>query len=604
MEHTKQKTLPKRSEISAEMKWKLEELFATDQAWEEEFQQVNKLIEEMKEYQGRLAQSPEELAAALKIYEKLGLAMERVYVYAKMRRDENNGNTTYQALTDRAASLSVALSSALAFLVPEILSMPADKLETFIKSDALKEYTFFLEEIMRQKEHVLSAEEERIIAQAGELAQAPQNIFGMINNADITFPVIKDEKGEEVQISHGRYLQLMENQDREVRKAAFEGLYNTYKKQKNTLAATLNASVKKDVFYARVRKYPSALSAALDNDNIPVDVYTNLIKAVRDNLPAMHRYVALRKELLGVDELHMYDLYVPMVKEVDFTIEYEKALELVQKGLSPLGEEYQTVLKEAFTSGWIDVHENEGKTSGAYSWGAYGTHPFVLLNYHNNVNNLFTLAHEMGHAMHSYYSDKNQPYLYAQYKIFVAEVASTCNESLLMDYMLKVTDDPRKKMYLLNYYLEQFRGTIYRQTMFAEFEKIIHEKVAAGEALTPETLCSIYRGLNVDYYGPDMVIDPEIDMEWSRIPHFYNEFYVYQYATGFSAATALSQQILKEGQPAVERYLSFLKSGGSNYPIQLLRKAGVDMAKPEPVVQALQVFSGVLDEMEKLAKQL
>ncbi|WCK56827.1 oligoendopeptidase F [Aneurinibacillus sp. Ricciae_BoGa-3] len=604
MEHTKQKTLPKRSEIPAEMKWKLEELFSTDQAWEEQFQQVNKLVDEMKEFQGRLAQSPEELASALKIYEKLGLAMERVYVYARMRRDEDNANTTYQALTDRAASLSVALSSAISFLVPEILGMPADKLNIFIKSEELKDYTFFLEEIKRQKEHVLSAEEERIIAQAGELAQAPQNIFGMINNADISFPVIKDEKGEEVQISHGRYLQLMENQDRDVRKAAFEGLYDTYKKQKNTLAATLNASVKKDVFYARVRKYPSALAAALDNDNIPVDVYTNLIKAVRDNLPAMHRYVALRKKLLGVDELHMYDLYVPMVKEVDFTVEYSKAMELVQKGLAPLGEEYIDVLKEAFASGWIDVHENEGKTSGAYSWGAYGTHPYVLLNYHNNVNNLFTLAHEMGHAMHSYYSDKNQPYLYAQYKIFVAEVASTCNESLLMDYMLKVTEDPRKKMYLLNYYLEQFRGTIYRQTMFAEFEKIIHEKVEAGEALTPETLCSIYRGLNVDYYGPDMVIDPDIDMEWSRIPHFYNEFYVYQYATGFSAATALSQQILKEGQPAVERYLSFLKSGGSDYPIELLRKAGVDMAKPEPVVQALQVFAGVLDEMEKLAEQL
>jgi oligoendopeptidase F len=604
MMESSQKTLPKRSEIKPEFIWKLEDMFPSDQAWEDEYKQVQTLMEKIQTYHGKLAESPAVLAECMQTYEKLSLAMERVYVYARMRRDEDNTNTKYQGLTDRASSLSVQVSSAVSFLVPEILAMPEDKLESYIADERLAKYRFYLQEIKRQKEHVLSAQEEQIIAQVGELAQAPQTIFGMLNNADMVFPTIIDENGEEVQITHGRYIHYMESPDRRVRQDAFKGMYDTYRKQKNTIAATLNASVKKDVFYARIRKYPSALAASLDNDNIPVDVYTNLIKAVRDNLPAMHRYVRLRKQLLGVDELHMYDLYVPMVKEVKMNIPYAEAVELVKKGLAPLGDDYARVLDEAFTSGWVDVYENEGKTSGAYSWGAYGTHPFVLMNYQNNVNNLFTLAHEMGHALHSYYSDKHQPYLDAQYKIFVAEVASTLNESLLMDYMLKQTEDPRQKMYLLNHYLEQFRGTVYRQTMFAEFEKMIHEKVEAGEPLTPETLCGMYYDLNVDYHGPDMVVDEDINMEWARIPHFYNDFYVYQYATGFSAATALSQQILNEGAPAVERYLTFLKSGGSDYPIELLRKAGVDMASPQPVVDALQVFARLLDEMEALAKQL
>ncbi|MFT9846106.1 oligoendopeptidase F [Aneurinibacillus sp. REN35] len=604
MENTSQKTLPKRSEVKPEFKWKLESIFPSDAAWEEEYKKVQELINKIGTYKGKLSESPAVLAECMKTYEELGLAMERVYVYARMRRDEDNTNTTYQALTDRAGSLNIRVASALAYMVPEILAMPNEQLDQYIAAETLAPYRFYLTEIKRQKEHVLSEREEQIIAQAGELAQAPQTIFGMLNNADMVFPTITNEDGEDVQLTHGRYIQFMESPDRRVRKEAFKAMYDAYGKQKNTIAATLNASVKKDVFYARIRKYSSALAAALDNDNISLDVYTNLIQAVRDNLPAMHRYVSLRKKLLGVDELHMYDLYVPMVKEVKMDIPYDKAVELVQKGLAPLGGEYGDVLKESFTSNWIDVYENEGKTSGAYSWGAYGTHPFVLMNYQNNVNNLFTLAHEMGHALHSYYSDKHQPYLDAQYKIFVAEVASTLNESLLMDYMLKTTEDPRQKMYLLNHYLEQFRGTIYRQTMFAEFEKLIHEKVEAGEPLTPEALCSLYYELNIDYYGQDMVIDEDIKMEWARIPHFYNEFYVYQYATGFSAATALSQQILTEGEVAVERYLTFLKSGGSDYPIDLLRKAGVDMASPAPVVEALQVFSRLLDELEELAKQV
>lgn len=597
----KQAVLPKREEVPSHLKWKLEDIFPNDQSWEEAFNKVGELSNHIKEFSGRLHQSPEILADCLKVYEELELTNERVYVYARMRRDENNNNPIYQGLTDRASSLNIQAMSATSFLTPEILSLPDETLDSFMKHPALLPYEFYLSEIRRQKEHILSAAEEKIIAQAGELGQAPMTIFGMLNNADISFPFIKDEQGNEVQLTHGRYIQFMESQDRRVRKDAFNAMYSTYTKQKNTLAAILNASVKKDVFYSRVRRYPSALASSLDNNNIPVDVYTNLIQAVRDQLPSMHRYVALRKKLLGVDELHMYDLYTPMVQDVNFKVEYEEAKEVVRKGLAVLGEDYQKVLERSYEEGWIDVVENEGKTNGAYSWGAYGTHPYVLLNYQNNVNNLFTLAHEMGHAMHSYYSDLNQPYLYAQYKIFVAEVASTVNESLVMDYMLKTTTDPKKRMYLVNYYLEQFRGTIYRQTMFAEFEKIIHEKVEKGEPLTADILCEIYKDLNVDYYGPDMVIDDDIKMEWARIPHFYTSFYVYQYATGFSAATALSQQMLNEGKPAVDRYLNFLKSGGSDYPISLLQKAGVDMMTPEPVTAALQVFAKLLDEMETLA---
>lgn len=597
-----QAVLPKRDEVPSQLKWKLEDIFPNNEGWEEEFKKVGELANRIKDFSGRLGESAETLVACLKVYEELELANERVYVYARMRRDENNANPVYQGLTDRASSQNIQVMSATSFLTPEILSLPNEVLDQYMKNEALKPYEFYLAEIRRQKEHVLSAVEENIIAQAGELAQAPMTIFGMLNNADIDFPFIKDGEGNEVKLTHGRYIHFMESQDRRVRKEAFDAMYSTYRKQKNTLAAILSSSVKKNVFYSRVRRYPSALAASLDNNNIPVDVYTNLIQAVRSQLPAMHRYVSLRKKLLGLDELHMYDLYTPMVQDVHFKVSYGEAKETVSKGLAVLGEEYQKVLQGSYEEGWIDVVENEGKTNGAYSWGVYGTHPYVLLNYQNNVNNLFTLAHEMGHAMHSYYSDLHQPYLYAQYKIFVAEVASTVNESLVMDHLLKTTGDPKKRMYLVNYYLEQFRGTIYRQTMFAEFEKIIHEKAEKGEPLTAEILSKIYKDLNVEYYGSDMVVDDDIEMEWARIPHFYTSFYVYQYATGFSAATALSQQIIKEGQPAVERYVNFLKSGGSDYPISLLQKAGVNMMTPQPVIEALQVFARLLDEMEQLVE--
>ena len=489
----------------------------------------------------------------------------------------------------------------MSYIQPEILAIPTEELEKLQQSEqGLEHYRLLLEEITRYKPHTLSASEEAIMAQVSELASAPGKIFGMLNNADIKFPMITNEKGEEVELTKGRYTQFMESKDRRVRKEAFEALYATYGKHRNTIAATLASVVKRDVFYARTRKYESALKASLFADNIDQSVYDNLIETVRDHLPLMHRYVALRKKLLGLDELHMYDLYVPMVQEVEMEIPYEQAVSTIKEALQPLGEDYGKVLEEGFTSGWIDVYENEGKTSGAYSWGAYTTHPYVLMNYQDNVNNMFTLAHEMGHALHSYYSNKTQPYTYADYRIFVAEVASTLNEALLMNHMLEKTTDKAERLYLINYYLEQFRGTLFRQTMFAEFEKLIHANSEKEVPLTADSLSEWYRELNVAYHGDEMIVDEQIDLEWARIPHFYNNFYVYKYATGFSAATALSKQILEEGHPAVERYLSFLKSGGSDYPLNLLKKAGVDMTSPQPIKDALAVFKDLLDELEEL----
>jgi oligoendopeptidase F len=469
-----------------------------------------------------------------------------------------------------------------------------------IEEPNLELYRHYIDDIMRQKAHVLSASEERILAQAGEMAEAADTIFTMINDADIKFPSIKDENGDEVEMTKGRYMQFMESQDRRVRKDAFEALYDTYGKLKNTLSATLGSSVKKDIFFSRVRKYPSSLAASLDDDNVPASVYDGLIKAIHDNMDLMYRYVKLRKKMLGVDELHMYDLYVPLVPDIKIKVSYEEAVDRVLEGLRPLGEEYISLLEHGFKNAWIDVYENQGKTSGAYSWGCYGIHPFVLLNFQGTLDDIFTIAHEMGHSLHTHYSFSTQPYIYAEYRIFVAEVASTLNEALLMDHMLKTTDERGMKLYLINHYLEQFRGTVYRQTMFAEFEKIVHDKAEIGESLTPDMMSSIYHNLNEKYYGQDIVVDDRIDLEWSRIPHFYSSFYVYKYATGFSAATALSQQILSEGKPAVDRYINFLKSGGSDYPIELLKKAGVDMTTPKPVEAALKVFAGLLDQMESM----
>lgn len=597
--------LPSRDEIDDRYKWKLEDLYPTDDVWEEEFAAVRRLVEQFPRFRGQVIASADQLLEAIQAYEEIHRRLEKLYVYARMRSDEDQSVAKYQAMADRAQGLHVQAESAMAFFVPEILNLDETRLEQFFQErPELRLYNFFLQEILRQKPYRRSPEEEEIIAMAGELAQAPANIFSVLNNVEIRFPTIKDEQGREVELSHGRYITLMESQDRRVRRDAFYAMYDTYHKFRHTLAASLNAGVKKEIFFARVRRFSSALEAALYPDHVPVDVYHTLIDTIHQHLPLLHRYMALRKKLLGLDELHMYDLYVPLVGDVEMKIPYETALEMVKEGLQPLGEDYRRVLEEAFQGGWIDVFENRGKRSGAYSWGAYGTHPYVLLNYQENLDNVFTIAHEMGHALHSYYSDRDQPYIYAQYTIFVAEVASTLNEALLMDHLLKTTTDPKRKLYLLNYYLEQFRGTVFRQVKFAEFEKIIHEKAEAGEALTADVLCDVYLNLNKQYYGPAMVVDEPIAMEWARIPHFYSNFYVYKYATGFSAAQAIARHILTEGEPAVNRYLSFLKSGGSDTPINLLKKAGVDMTKPEPVREAMQTFKKLLDELEELGARV
>jgi oligoendopeptidase F len=598
------KSIPKRNEIPDQFKWKLEDIYENNELWEKDFAGVKELAMKLGAYKDQLSVSSDNLLKCLEANAEINRLFEKVYVYAQMRSHEDSANGYYQGLADRTESLAVEVSSASSFIVPEMLSIPDDKLIGFIKSnEKLDFYKKYIDVIVRTKPHVLNASEEQIMAMSGEMANAPGNIYSMLNNADMKFPTIKDEKGQDVELTKGRYIQMVESTDRRVRKDAFDALYTTYKKQRNTLAALLNSQVKSNIFNAKVRKYSSARESYLFQDNVPEAVYDNLIKAMHDNMHLMHKYMKLRKEVMGLDELHMYDIYTTMVKEAKMDITFDEAVETVRKGVAVLGEKYSKDLEKGLTSGWIDVYENEGKRSGAYSWGCYDSHPYVLLNHSDTLNNMFTLAHEMGHALHSYYSDENQPYIYAQYKIFVAEVASTLNEALMMQYMLKNTTDKTKKMYLLNYYMEQFRTTVYRQTMFAEFEKIIHGMAEAGESLTADMLCKVYHDLNVKYYGPDMVVDELLDMEWSRIPHFYTSFYVYKYATGFSAATAIAHKIAQEGQSAIDKYLEFLQSGGSDYPIELLKIAGVDMTTPAPINNALKVFEDLLNQMEELVKE-
>jgi len=600
---TEKNKLPKRQDIDSRFKWKLEDIYSDISLWEQDFKKVKELAGQMKVFQGTLGESAQKLLECLKKSDELLSLNDKVFVFARMKRDEDNTDATYQALTERATSLATEVYSAISFIVPEILSIPEDKLLSYINSDKeLSVYSFMINENLRQKEHILSEKEEQILAMTSEISNIADDVFTMFNNADIKFPYIKNEDGEEVEVTKGRYITFLESKDRRVRKDAFEAVYSTYKKMRNTLAASLTGNVKKNRFYSVVRKYSSALEASLDNDNISVDVYNTLIETVNKNLPLLDRYLKLRKKVLKLDELHMYDLYVPMVEEFDKNIPYEEAKTIVAEALKPLGEEYVSYLQKGFDSSWIDVYENEGKTSGAYAWGAYKTHPYVLLNYQGKINDVFTLAHEMGHALHTYYSNMTQPYVYSEYKIFVAEVASTVNESLLMRYLLPRASSKQEKAYLLNHYLEEFRGTVFRQVMFAEFEKIIHEKVEQGEALNAQELSDIYYGLNKKYFGQTVAVDEDIAMEWARIPHFYSSFYVYKYATGFSAATAIAEKIITEGKPAVDKYIEFLKSGGSNYPLELLKKAGVDLSSPQPVQDALDVFEKTLNELEELLK--
>ncbi|EFM12642.1 oligoendopeptidase F [Paenibacillus curdlanolyticus YK9] len=594
-------SVPKRSETAAEHHWKLEDLFGDQASWDREYALAKEQIKQAAAYEGKLA-DPAQLKACFELEDELSLHVERLYVYANMRHHEDTAEPTYQALSDKTKKLSVETGEALSYVTPEVLSLSDEQLDALINNSDLALYKKTLEEMRRQKAHVLSKAEEALLAQVGSVTQAPNTIYSMLSNADLKFPKVKNEQGEEIELTQGRYIQFLESKNRDVRANAFKAMYDTYGKLRNTMAATLNANVTKNVFYSRARKYPSALEMSLFGDNIPKEVYTNLIDTIHKHLPLMYRYMELRKKLLGVDELHMYDLFAPLVDEFKMDITYDQAKTTVKESLKPLGDAYLNVLQEGFDQGWIDVYENEGKRSGAYSWGAYGTHPYVLLNHKDNLNSMFTLTHEMGHALHSYYSDSSQNYRDAQYTIFLAEVASTLNEALLMDHMLNKSTDPKEKMYLLTYYADQFRTTVFRQTMFAEFEKIVHERTEAGESLTPQDLSKIYYDLNVLYYGKGMVVDKDIEVEWARIPHFYTSFYVYKYATGFSAATSFAKQILDEGAPAVERYLGFLKSGGSDYSINILKRAGVDMSSPEPIEQAMAVFEQLIEQMEQLTK--
>lgn len=593
--------LPARSEIAEADKWALEDLFLTDADWEAAVKQLEEQLAQLKGYAGKVSASADALYAYLTLADETENLFEKVLVYSNEKMHEDMGNSTYQGYAAQAQAAAARLSAAEAFFEPELLAMEESRLQGFLKEEPeLEKYRLLIDRVWRRKAHTLSAAEEEILAKTYEMATAPDDIFSMFNDADAKFGTIRDENGKEVELTHGRFGGFMESSDRRVRKEAFEALYQTYDQFQNTLAATYSANVKKAKFYADVRKYPSALAAALAPGNIPMEVYDNLIETVHRFLPAMYRYVALRKRALGVEELHMYDVYVPLVADQTKKIPFAEAKEIVKRGLAPMGEEYVSHLEEGFDHRWIDVYENRGKRSGAYSWGAYGTHPYVLLNYQGKLDDVFTLAHEMGHALHSWYSNANQPYVYSGYLIFVAEVASTCNESLLMQYLLKESKDKKEKAYLLNHFIDQFKGTLFRQTMFAEFEKITHEMYAKGESLTAERLCAVYMDLNRKYFGEEMVSDPQIALEWARIPHFYTEFYVYQYATGFSCAIALSKRILEMGEAGVADYMKFLKGGCSKDPIELLKMAGVDISTPKPVEDALQLFEELVSELEEL----
>lgn len=594
--------LPSREEIDDIYKWKLEDIYENEELWEKDYNEVKSQLNLFDEYRGNI-NTAEKLLGVLKLKDEVSMKVDRLFTYARMRRDEDNSRAKYQALSDKAMSLLVEVSSSFSFIEPEILSLSKEKLQTFIEQNKeLILYEHYLENLLRMKAHILDADREKMLAEMGEIAQAPGDIFKMLDNADIRFPKIKDEDGNEVELTKGRYIKFMESENRKVRKAAFEALHYTYKEMINTLSATTAANVKANIFIKNQRKFKSSLEASLFADNIPTKVYDNLINTVHQRLDLMHRYVGLRKKVLKLDEIHMYDLYVPLIKGYDKSVNYDEAKQMVIDGLAPMGDEYISILKEGFNSGWIDVYENRGKTGGAYSWGTYGTHPYVLLNFQGKLNDVFTIAHEMGHAIHTYYSSKNQPYIYAQYTIFLAEVASTCNEAILINYLLEKARTKEEKMYLLNHFMEQFKGTVYRQTMFAEFEKIIHERAEAGEPFNAQVLQEIYHKLNEEYFGPNISIDSLIDYEWARIPHFYSSFYVYKYATGFSAAIAISKNILENGMPAVKAYKEFLSSGSSDYSLELLKKVGVDLTNPKPIQEALDVFEKLLNEFEKLIK--
>ena len=593
----------KRNEIADRYKWDLSAIVESDGAWEGLFAEVKKGIPALAAFDGRLAEKTE-LLKCLKLRDEYMLKVERLYVYARMKKDQDVKDGKYKGLEDRAGTLSNDFSAAVSYIAPQLSALSKEYLEALIKDKAFADYDYYLSEILREKEHILGDEAEKVLAMAGDFAGGFQDIFGMIDNAEVPFKKVDGGNGQKVKLTHGLYSVLLQNPDVKIRAGAFKANYNAYKSLINTIASTYAGSVKKDAFYTKARKYKSSVAAALQSDDIPERVYENLINAVHENLKPVHEYVAYRAKTLG-GKIHMYDMYVPLVENADIKLPYEEACALVKEGLRPLGDEYQKLLDAAYTGGWIDVYETENKRSGAYSWGAYGSHPYVLLNYQQTTHDVFTIAHELGHAMHSYYSDKNQSYAKAGYRIFAAEVASTVNEVLLLKHLLKKccrtdSNNSALKKYLLTYYLDMFRTTLFRQTMFAEFEMISHAMAENGEPLTEETLSDAYYKLNKKYYGKSVIHDRLIRYEWARIPHFYTGFYVYKYATGLTSAVCIAEDILKNGAPAVERYMRFLKAGGHKSPYEILKDAGADLSDPAVYSAAMKSFSGALQELKEL----
>ena len=595
------KLLKQRSDIDAKFKWDIEAMYPDEAQWEKDIADCVSAAEKFIRFQGKVTDSSEILFEALDEKDKIWRKLEHAFVYAAMKKDEDNRVDKYQSMDDKCGSAIAKVSAAMSFFAPELLAADEEKILHYIdENPKLELYRFALEDALREKKHVLSTAEENILAQLSEVTGATNDIFKMLNNADLTFGTVVDEDGDTVNLTHGNYITFMESHDRDLRKAAFTNMYEAYKAFINTIATTYNYNTKNDAVSARIRKYDSARQAALSSGNIPEEVYDNLIAVVNEYLPVLHRYIALRKKVLAVDELKMYDVYVPLVQLPKKEIPYEEALKMMQEGLAPLGTEYLAQVDKGTKEGWIDVYENQGKTSGAYSFGSYDSKPYILLNYTNTLKDVFTIVHEMGHSMHSFYTRKTQPFAYGDHSIFTAEVASTVNESLLMQHLLAKETDAEMRKYLINYYIEEFRTTLFRQTMFAEFEMLTHKEIENGGVLTAKWLCDVYDDLNKKYFGPALSEDEYIRYEWARIPHFYRGFYVYQYATGYSAATAISKRILTEGESARKDYIEFLKSGSSDYPVELLKIAGVDMSSPEPIRMAMETFKGLVDELEKL----
>lgn len=594
------KKLRRRDEIPESDKWRIDKIYETPAKWNEELNKLKEEAPKLKDFEGKLG-NKEELKAFLALNEKLSRKLGKLYVYAHMRSHEDTSNPEMQSLVNKIDPYSAEFSSYTAYFVPEILSLKEGTIENFINEDKdLKQYKIYFEMILNEKPHILSKEVESVLASVSDCLGAPESIYSMLTNSDMTFGDIVDENGSKVELTEGNYSSFIKSKDRKVREAAFKLLFGTYKKYENTLATSLSSSIKNFVFESKTRKYNSSLEASLKPNNIPVEVYYNALKTVDENMEALHRYVRIKKKLLNLDEIHMYDLYVPVIESKKEHLEYKDAISLVKEGLNPLGKEYLDIFNEGINEGWIDVYENKGKRSGAYSWGSYDTMPYVLLNYNYELNDASTLAHEMGHSIHSYYTRKTQPYIYGDYSLFCAEVASTTNEILLIHHLIDKETNKNKKLYLINQELEQIRTTVFRQLMFAEFELKTHEAIENGESLTSEVLCKMWKDINIKYFGEDMKVDEEISIEWARIPHFYSDFYVYQYATGYAAASSFANSILSKGEEAVEKYKGFLKAGGSMYPIDTLKMAGVDMTTSKPLKDTLDRFNELLDMLEEI----